>query len=370
MKETYSRNLYLTDVYSPFYISSYALHQFNLHNIKTPNHVLWQAKEVPNMRLHLIMVAPPGFMKTHYLKAFAGTSYSIFTNTNVPIAHRQNMNEASFVGTFQQRGDRVTERDGIARTFSEGIVAIDEFDAINNAMKSSYNNQFETQLLAALDHGEIFKDMASDSFGYTTYLTMWGGIQPTRFDMSAGLGRRFCYMVFVPSPEDNAALRNTIHGSYNMQVNMHDLNDLHYKIKEFNASIKKIKRVHMDDSLNEFYEKENLFCHESTNFNKIAIGYNIAKYGAEQEVTIGIFDEQLKRILRQEKAWRDDIQQGIDFRMIVMLLGRHGGEASAQTIITDCMMYGWNASIVGTIIKNMVDAGYLVRRGGVVKLQL
>lgn len=363
MDELKDRRVYKYQTYAPFYIASFVAHRFNLMNQNKK--IYYEAKTVPNMRLHLLFNAPPGQMKTFYLNLFGGRDNSILMNTGTEIVHRQSLNEASFIGTQPQQGQR---RQGIAEEHTHSILMVDEFSGITQAMKSTYNNQLETALLAALDHGHVYKDMAATNFDYKTMLTLWSGVQPTRIDISSGLGRRFCYMLFVPDPNDNAALLDIKRYTRNMTPDYGELSTLWEQITLFKNDIIDMERIEFDESISDLYADLNLFSFETSIFDRIILGYSLAKNGADKHTTIGIFDNEIEKIVRNEKEWRDQIQKGVDFEMIIKIMKRYNGSMSMQDLVSECLLYSWNSPQVGSVVKAMIEANMLLRNRGMLEL--
>lgn len=367
LNECQDRHIYLSDVYAPFFVSSYALHRFNVMNQNSK--IYWENKSIPNMRIHLLFVAPPGFMKTYYLESFAGLNNSIFCNTNTDIAFKQTLTEASFVGSASAGSNGFkTYNEGVAETHKDGIIAVDEFSAIMNALKSQYNNQFESQLLAALDHGNMHKDLANGSIDYKTHLTLWGGIQPTRFDMTAGLGRRFCYLLFIPDDNDNQKLRSIKRKTRNMKADPIGMMKMWNAITKFNANMLKIKSISFDPEIDDFYDSNDYFNYETSFFDKLILGYNLATRGPEKHMEINLEDKNLIALIEREKEWKTLLQKGVDFAMISKVITKYGGRIHLSQLISECMIYGWNAAQIGTIVKTMRENGLIKGMGKTIEL--
>lgn len=366
LDECRSRRIYLSDVYAPFFVSSYALHRFNIINQNSK--IYWENKTVPNMRTHLMFVAPPGFMKTYYLESFAGLENSIFCNTNTDITFKQQMTEASFVGTMTTNGNFANHTEGIAEQHKDGIVAVDEFSAVLNALKSQYNNQFESALLAGLDHGNVNKDLASGSINYKTHFTLWCGIQPARFDMTAGLGRRFCYLLFIPDEHDNTVLRNIKRETRNMRADPISMMKMWNNIIRFNDDMRKIKSITFDPAIDDFYDSHNYFNYETSFFDRLILGYNLASKGAERNFEVTLDDPKLIAMVEREKEWKLMLQKGVDFAMISKVLRKYGGRIHMTQLVNECMIYGWNAAQIGTIVKTMRDNGLIKGIGKTIEL--
>lgn len=362
LQECQERHVYKSEIYAPFYVSSYACHVFNIWNQR--KRFYWENKSVPNMRIHLLFIAPPGFMKTFYLDTFAGPENSIFGDSRIDITFKQSMTEAAFTGTCTNGSETM----GIAKAHKEGIIAVDEFSALMNAMKSQYNNQFESQLLAALDHGNIQKDLGTWGDSYKTMFTLWGGIQPSRFDMTAGLGRRFCYLLFIPDEEDNTNLRNMKSKIRGLRADPFARKHMNDAIHAFNEGIMKIETLTFDDSIDALYEKRNLFNYETSFFDRLALGYNLAKYGPEKNMVITADDKDLVALIDREKKWRTTLQKGVDYSMIAKVMEKHEGKIHQSVLIDECLIYGWNAAQVMDILKGMRNDGLIRGRNKLLEL--
>jgi hypothetical protein len=89
MEELHRRHAYKCEVYAPFYICSAMTHAFNMVNQK--KEIYWEGSRLPNMRLHILFVAPSGYMKTFYIGNMAGDRYGIFQNAGIHIGHEQSL---------------------------------------------------------------------------------------------------------------------------------------------------------------------------------------------------------------------------------------------------------------------------------------
>ena len=140
MAELGDREVYLRETYAPYFVCSYVCHEFNLHNQRKK--IYWTGKSLPNMRMHCLFVAPPGFMKSYYLENMGGGEYGIFRDVGTKIGYKQSMTEPAFVGTVQSNNGSMRKIEGIAEQYKTGVCIVDEFSGITNAMKSQMNSPF------------------------------------------------------------------------------------------------------------------------------------------------------------------------------------------------------------------------------------
>ena len=367
MNELADRNVYKREVYAPYYVCSYACHEFNLHNQRKK--IYWTGKSLPNMRMHCLFVAPPGFMKSYYLENMGGGEYGIFRDVGTKIGYKQSMTEPAFVGSVQSNNGAIRRIEGIAEQYKTGMCLIDEFSGITNAMKSQMNSQLDSQLLAVLDHGRVRKDLASGTISYDTNMTLWGGVQPARFDMTSGLGRRFSFLVFLPTPADNAKLRVAQHEARNKKPSHMQMKALWDEIKAFKNDIGKIQSIEFDDSVLEFYEKQNLYSYETSYFDRMLVGFELANHGASSHMSISVGDKELMGLLEQQRKWRRQVNVGIDYLAITTIMKRFPeNKVHFNVLAEECGMFGWNHEQIGILVKKMIESGIIKRRGQMLEL--
>jgi len=357
LDEMHSRMAYLADTYTPYFVCSYAMHAFNIVNQK--EQVYWEGKRLPSMRLHLIFIAPPGYMKSYYMNNMGDRECGIFGGAKIQIGYKQSMSEAGLIGTIRVFEDVPYETEGIAKTYKEGILMVDEFSAITNAFKISYNNQMDSQLLALLDHGRIFKDLAGGSIEYQSQMTLWGGVQPARYDFTSGMGRRMCFLLFLPTSVDNNNLMDIMSRTRNIRLNKGDMQQMWSKIDTWCDTLKQIKKIEFGDSVLKLYKDLRLNSFESPLFDRLLLGYHLANYPADDTITVEATDPRLLEMVRREKRWRDDIVRGIPFiqiKRIICMCGVHKDGAytiSKKALADEATMLGWNVQQVNELVQEM-----------------
>lgn len=323
LSELKSRGTLGYETYAPYYICSYAMHGFNLMN--QGRQVYWESKAVPNLRLHVIFVAPPGYMKTYYLRQMGLDDYAIFANTDIAMNQKGNINEAALVGSYNQQGSSYTLREGEAQKHGKEFLLIDEYTALSDAMKSNFNAQLETQMLQALDHGKLVKDMkGGPTISYTTHFTLWGGVQPVKYDLSGGMGRRLCFILNIPDQQLKKDLRRAVFYSKNKRPNVGKALELQDTIKHWVTTFDQIDTIEYDDSVFEMYEELDLEPYELTGFDRIILGWHLAKGNISRNVTLDVEDKQLHNMLMQQYSWRSDIQRGPDLIQVANMIKEHG----------------------------------------------
>lgn len=372
MEELHSREAYLADVYAPLYICSYANHEFNLMN--QTRQIYFVGKQLQNVRLHILFIAPRGYMKSYYGNVMAQDDFSIFKGTKTDVGAEQSLTEAGFVGTCATVNGLSLTTPGSAELNKNGLMFIDEFKGITEALKSQMNSQMETQLLAALDHGRVYKRLGSGAINYKTFLTLWTGVQPGSYDLNSGLGRRFCVQIFMPTRADNDALLDIMFKTQNLKPDMGQMRLLWDNIDTNVERMKKIERIDIDPSVNEYYHKLGMNSFDSTLFNRLIIGYHLMKDGPSPHMEVAINDKEIKALVDNQKKWRDQVYEGLDFLQITAILHAHLGEGGVcscerSQIVAECAMIGWNAKQVYEKLGEMVKYQLITQKGNMVVLK-
>lgn len=374
MAELDSRNAYKRETYAPYYICSFATHVFNLMN--QTREVYWEGKKLPNMRLHILFVAPPGFMKTYYMSVMGADRYSIFGQCGIKMGQEQAMTGAGLIGTFSNVNGLPVEQEGAARALAKGVLMIDEFSAITNALKVQYNNQMDSQLLAALDHGHVNKRLGAGKIEYQTNFTLWAGVQPARYDLTSGLGRRMCFLLFLPVRLDNDNLLDAMHKARNIKPSLGEVNELWDKIDSWRKGMDIIEKVTYDDDVFAMYKKLGIFSYESSYFDRLILGWHLATYGPDKEIHVSVGHKELMELINLEKRWRDDIAQGVDYIQLLKMIRVYGAELDGHVIISraalvsEGIMVGWNAQQIYEMISEMHKYGLVGIKGSSITVEL
>ena len=279
------------------------------------------------------------------------------------------MTEAAFVGTIRDIDGVGHPTLGAAADYKDGMLLIDEFSALTNAMKVQYNSQMDAQLLAALDHGHVVKRLGTGRIEYTTNLTLWAGVQPAKYDLSSGLGRRMCFLLFLPTKLDNIALMRTMHKTRNIKPDVREMDNLWGLIKNSVSNMERIETIDFGDSVLKLYEELNLFSYESSYFDRPLLGWHLATYGPEPHMMIEAQDKELLQLVNREKKWRDEIAAGVDHAQMMKIIKTCGSSIDGKLQITkpdliqECTMVGWNARQVADVLTELTRFGMIENHG-------
>jgi len=332
MRELKRRKIEDIDTYAPYYIISYACHCFNLINLKEK--IYYEGGGIPNMRLHLVNIGAPGTGKSYMMKQMGHADYGIFAGTSKKFQFEGNMSESGLSGSFFRTATGETQTiEGAAYENKYGFILFDEFSALHDAMRQSYNSNLETQLLQALDSGMINKRLSGGRISYDTNFTLWGGVQPVRTNLSRGLGRRLCVLLHKTNLSDTEKMIDAQFESMNVTFNAHELENMRRSIDYWANSFSMIRRIDFDVSIKKFYKRLGTHHNNIPIYNKILLGYVLAKYGAEKYLTISDDEVEAIKLIEQEEEWRDDVMSGSDLMQILDLIMQFGQGLGDGTFI-------------------------------------
>lgn len=369
MNEMKSRFLYLYDTYGPFYICSYAMHHFNLINRETDamtnqsSAIFWIGGTVPDLRLHNLMIAPSGYMKTTFLDVMEDILGDVGISKMIK---KSSMSEAAFIGSIKDVNGTPTKTEGVAEKHKNDMVMVGEFSALTSSMKATYNVTLAAQLLDVLDHGNVTKDLGPGGFHFKTRMTLWAGVQPSHYELSSGLGRRLCPLIFLPTKADDIALQNLKESRANIRKDYEKSDAISQQVRDWIESFRTIKSIKFAPEVYQMHKDLNLFQFESEYFDRLLLGYHLAKYGASEDIVVSISDSEIQRLIEIQKKWRSIIYEGIDAVMIlkltrsIMEMSPEGFLlTSRRAIATECQMVSWNKKDVFKKLKELSEDGYL-----------
>ena len=372
MDELGRRDVLRREIYAPYYVCSFAIHCFNLMNQR--RQIYWEGGEVPNLRLHIIFVAPAGYMKSYFLKQMGGGSYALLrtyveeeNESGVQMIYAQNLNEAGLVGTWLKEGERMTRKHGLAERHAESFILVDEFKGITDALKS--NGQMDTQLLAGLDHGHIAKDMAGGTIKFDTNFTMWGGVQPGRYDLEGGMGRRMLFLVNNPDKTIKQELRRAQFKAKNVRTNESDIQTIHQQIDLWRSSLDTIDSIEFDESILDLYDKYDVESYDTSYFDRMILGYHLATKGPSQHILLTAKNPDLRELIDREIEWRKQVQMGPDLIQIQNIITTFGSEINGMYVIKRQVFLERCASVSITAMKAMkkleeLEHYGLINKGG------
>lgn len=318
------RKVAFADRFLDAYVCSIGAHIFNLYNKKAEVYV--EGGTASDMRLHIFLLAPPGFSKTWFLRAFLDGPISVLADSSVECVMEGMMTEAAFTGTsIIEQGKRMVIP-GRAFDYAKHIVGIEEFRDFVQMMQLDYGKNLEGAMLTALESGWVRKNLASttkNELKYMTNLTLWAASQPFAVDISSGLSRRFIWIYWAPTKDDDEELRRARREGKNVRPNY----ELHRKILEglqnIKQSIAEIEQVTFDDSVYEYIYKLGVPHYEELLYERIALGGFLMSENIGRHVHV-VLNDRTKNLIAKCNIWRKDIRRGPEISQLLSIIEETG----------------------------------------------
>ena len=305
------------DRFVPYYTISACNHLMNLENQK--REFALDGGRVINLRLHVFFVAPPGFMKTLLLSKLLDGPFSVFGSSGIGTGFEGAMTEAGYVGTIKAVDGQPIPVYGAAHEHQENILGIDEFSSLTNSMRMEHSVNLDTAMLTSLDSGYLIKRLAMGKLRYVTQLTLWTGSQPSRFDLSSGLGRRLIFLYFIPSREEEDTIRLARRSGKNVNAPMERLTMIRKDVEDVKTKIRGVKKIIYDRSIYEMIDKLRIPHYEEELFERMALGYTVANKDFGETIVVSV-DNELIKIVNQAHMWRNEIKRGSEYSQAMTVL--------------------------------------------------
>jgi len=342
LEELHERKCAHVDIFPDYYICSIGCHLFNLVN--KAKQIYFEAGKVVDTRLHLLMVAPPGFSKTFWLDQFLEGEYSIL-GKEIDCHFEEVMTEAGWSGTIKFQNGTPYELPGAAKEYMYSIIGTEEFSALTEMMQQMHSRTLATQLLTSLDKGVVRKRIGGVKIDYQTYVTLWAGCQITRLHLTSGLGRRIFFLEFIPSKEDKKLLTQKRREAKHVRANIGRLREIRMKLKELKQKIARIEKVTFEDAVHSLFDKMKLPHFEEILYERLILGNAIMTSNLSSNVTAFV-DARIKDMCERERKWRQSIQRGPEIKELLTLINEYGGKVDVETLKDDLLTYGkdWTMS--------------------------
>ena len=353
-----TRKVGFIDMVLPFYLSAACCHIINLENKK--REFYFEHGQPADMRLHVFITAPPGYMKSFILKRFLDRQNSMFGQTSIKTAFMGQTTEAGFVGTIQLADGEPVQQPGMAYDFMDHILGIDEFSALTNTMTTDHSKNLDNALLTALDSGYLIKRLAAGELRYETHLTLWAGSQPARFNLSSGLGRRFLFIYFVPTTYQQAQMRTFRRQGRGVVNDAKTADAVYHLTDKFVTSAATINEISYDDGIYTALDALDVPHYEEPLYEKMALGYSLATQPITPSFTVRLSDK-ISEMWQLEHDWRFKIKSGAQESQVMQFIVESPG-IDESTLKVKLMDFGMTFADVSA----SVDLLYRQRRIGII----
>lgn len=295
--------------------------------------------------------------KSFWLRKFLDPKYGLIAQGPFKTGFEQYMTEAGWTGSIVSRNDEWVAAPGVAFEYREGIVGVEEFSALVTAMKQKHSAALDTALLASLDSGMVRKRLRGGKISYETNVTLWAATQPARFDLSSGMGRRFCFILFLPKKADEETIKWARRMGKYVRPKESFLTVYRNELKQKFRDLQRVKRVVFEKEVYKFFDELHILHFEEVLAERILLGYFVMSSDLEKELYVTI-DDEAKRLVKMAFFWRDQIRKGTEFAQIISILREHGGsmylEHLRERLLDFGIDYAKSTNLIYTLCRNRI----------------
>ena len=341
--------------YGNFYMAAAGNHYLNMFNkLKM---FYWRNRKVLDLRSHIILVAPPGFGKSHYIKQYMEMPYGILCKTGTQLVYQQSITAAGWVGTGSRGKDGKVHKDmGEAEEHPRAIFGCEEFKGLFTISTSAMTDA----LLATLDDGHLVKRVAAIRHDYQTYITMFSGTQIERLDLSSGLLRRLTTLVWIPTKKEENRLRE-IYFEGDRPYDEKRLKKIRWGINNRVKEAKTIRKINMSQRFKDWAFKKNIIPYELPIYERLIMGYNFMKHPPDPHGVLECpVDKQLFEMLKNEYEWRKLCKMNLPEVMVRRRIREHG-EVKPSELVLELADLGMEIQKSGAIILDLIKRHIITR---------
>lgn len=358
------RKILFVPQFAPYFIASFGAHIFNLLNKQKG--ILQEHGRVPDLREHVLFVAPPGFFKSMLMKSLIHPEYGCLYvpdnsgfGSRVPMHFEGMVTEGAWTGSgYRDKKGVVIPIKGIAEEYSSGIVCFEEFSVVTSTMKQQHSLTLDAQMLTTLDEGLVRKRTTTRTIDYETNMTCWAGTQQGRFDLAGGLGRREYFVNWVPTPEEGNALKKAFWDGLNVTLDKPDLDRIRGEVSSLIDRVESIRSVEFDNQafltlLGDVPHFEHrLHAH-------YALGYQIMSGDFSDKLYIGM-DDGMRRSLVAAKGWREHLLGEAEGDQIIQILLQAGGRCTGVEVCGRMLGFGSSVRQTRELLWRLANRARLV----------
>ena len=311
-----SRKIEFAEVYAPYYLASIGSHIANLGSNCLPEDKMKFGGRVGNqaysklgkpcdLRLHIVFLAPPGGGKSLFLSLFTDGMIGFLANTHIPVRRYASISTAGLIGSAVSGGKKGegVNIPGEAEIFKTGIFGFDELSSVL-MHREDYNIEMINTILQLLDEGNITKRTLYGDFNYKTYVTLWGGTQPLRLNLSHGLARRFLVLRFSPNSIDEKRLSEVQWEGLGVK---HSITEISLIRKEINDIWEgyAVEDIAFDPKIKELKDKLGIIHIDSEWIDRLCIGWNVVTNYEPEETQLFVgLEPVLEQMIINALNWR------------------------------------------------------------------
>lgn len=353
------RKLRFVSRFIPYFLASYGAHNFNLVNRSTK--VYKAFGRIPDCRLQILFTAPPGFSKSFFLKQLLHESYGLLNTGNIPTRFAGSVTEAGWTGSSTSNGGLISVVPGLAETYKNGIIGMEEFAALNALMQTQHSAHLEQALAMSLFEGDVAKDLKGCPIVYHTDVTLWAGNQIMNFKLSGGLFRRFFHVFWTPRLDDAEELKVATWEGDNVAGNQPRLLNYKAELMHMVSSLPHIRSVKFTDGLRVVLGDSPHF--EMGLYKNLAIGYTLMRDTHVPTDLVVDVDEPLRKLLISAMIWRRQLladPRGFQVEALLYDMGADDAEVPWSDVREKNLMFSVSYEETDGILRSLMMAGRVI----------
>lgn len=364
LQELERRRVAFVQDFIPYYLCSLGCHLLNIENKK--RHFYYEHGRIPDLRLHVMQVAPPGFSKSFFMKQLLQDVYGVLGGA-VPSTFEEYVTQAGFAGTFDRDAKgKVIKKPGLIELFKDGIVALEEFSALTKAMQQEHSFGLDAAVLDALDSGIVKRRLGGGPIVVETQMSMWAGTQVTRFALTGGLGRRFFFIVWVPTEKERMEIKRMRREGRGLKFDAKTSGVIHKAVENTKLKLLKVNDIEFTKELDALLESR--VHYEDLLFERLAMGYKVIRGDFDTCVVLEP-DDVLRVLFRRGFRWRDRLLAQSQGDQVVQVLKDRGDKDGClpwNLIRDELVVYGLDYRSSALLIRQLAQSKIVtVRRGKV-----
>jgi len=363
IEEFQRRQILFAGYLCPFFLSSFACHAFNILNAQEG--ILWQAGAKANTRLHLLMIAPTGAGKNLYLDHFLSKDYGILGGI-VPSTFELSMTEAGFTGTIRKNKGGWETKYGMAWEYRRGIIGVEEFSAITRSLMAKPNSapiSLDAVLLSALDSGRVIKRLAGGKIEYKTDVTLWVGTQPARYEMSSGLGRRFCFIAVLPNARELFEIKMKRRAQMGVKLDLDSLQSIRSATVSFLDSLRNCESISFDESVYDMFDRLKIPHWDEILMERLLLGLHLVrrtKLKSSESVVADSLGEELVQKAIKFRRWASFGAERVLFLRVLKSLE----PLYRKEFLIQMTHYGYDFAESQRILSYLIQRGFVKDKMG------
>lgn len=364
----------------PYYLCSLGAHVANLANKqvgRAKKSFYTRAGTVPDLRLHLYLIGPPGFSKSFFARLFfaggmkADPKDRTTTGTAVTFPNYELGNVTSIapmIGSLVASGSnngtmKYQKQPGLAEIYHQHIMWAEEFGSIRDTMRTQMGMGLLDVFLKLLDDGEAERNMLGGRIEVKSYATFWLGTQTGRVDLPSGMARRGLFVDLTPTMVDIQGYNDAWENTENVQPEWDTINALRIQYKRLFDNFKVKEMITFSDRYLQFRRglgKKGLIHTDKEILNRLAIGYSVMTgYNQNNGGTLHVeLTTELKDLMERAIIMKFAILGQEGYQQIVQLIKERGDEGwELYELMRQCTVLHYPYKTARKQLKDIVAMG-------------